>query len=360
MKPSLVLSPMILPLATALRLLVCSDSKSLTAVSFTAPSQSSRAALSVLNRIPITTFGTLVADSGSPDVIFQVSPSLDVAPAFRVGVRQDNVTLATLAGDRSAGCMLSMYDGQKSLISQDEMRSIRRSAATKQDTVRLDDPVNVVPPQRPQHPILDGDKSHDFCPERLLEHNQGLSLLDSKSWTVKTLKRVNELWKLKSTINMTGGDYTGGVGTLAYGKFLYLLDPAAGALSRYFLSDPTVLAQKLNLNSNPTSLSLITGTILLSSRSSHFPSSYIYAAYGSTLLVIALPNDPSDDLHIIARMKTSLTNITTGMLVSDEGRYLVLGGEGGVRMYQRVMGGAAVVEIAKLETEDAVSSLLWL
>ncbi|KAG8706763.1 hypothetical protein FRC09_002237 [Ceratobasidium sp. 395] len=359
MKSSLVLGPMILPLATTLRLLIGSDSKSLTAVSFTAPSQSSRAALSVLNRIPITTSGTLVADSSSPNVIFQVSPSLDAAPAIRVGVRQDNVTLATLESDRFTGCMLSMYDGQKSLISQDEMRSIRRSAATKQDTVRLEDPVGVVPTQ-PQHPILDGNKSHDFCPERLLQHNEGLSLLDSKSRTVKTLKRANEQWELKRTINMTGGDYTSGVGTLAYGKFLYLLDPVAGALSRYFLSDPTVLAQKLNLNSNPTSLSLITGTILLSSRSSHFPSSYIYAAYGSTLLVIALPNDPSDDLHIIARMKTSLTNITTGMLVSDEGRYLVLGGEGGVRMYQRVMGGAAVVEIAKLETEDAVSSLLWL
>ncbi|KAG9118680.1 hypothetical protein FRC07_006689 [Ceratobasidium sp. 392] len=309
----------------------------------------------------MTTSGVLVTSLESSDVVFQVSSSREVVPAFHVGVQRGNVTLATVGEgrDRSAGCMLSMYDGQKILLSQGEMKHIRTSLAVKQDTVRLDDPVDVVPARQPQYPILNGAES---CPERLLEHNQGLSALDSRIQTVKTLARNNERqWELKSTINMTGAEYVGGFEMLAYGKFLYMLNPTDGNLSRYFLSDPTVLAQSLNLNRNTASLSSsTTGVILLSSRTSHFPSSYIYATHGTTLSIIALPNDPSDDVHVVARIKTRLSSITNGMLVLDEGMYLVLGGEGGVRVYKRVMGGAGVVEVAKLEMEDAVSSLLWL
>ncbi|KAG8740252.1 hypothetical protein FRC10_004552 [Ceratobasidium sp. 414] len=165
-------------------------------------------------------------------------------------------------------------------------------------------------------------------------------------------------WQLKSTINVAGSEYTDGVAALVYGRFLYLLDPTVGVLSRHFLSDPSVLAQNLALGpgtSKPTA-----GTILLSSRSTHFPSAYIYATRGDMLFVISLPNDPSDDLHIVARIKTTLSSVTSAMLVSDEARHLVLGGEGGLRVYQRVMGGARVVEVARLDMQDTPSSLLWL
>ncbi|KAG9077667.1 hypothetical protein FRC06_008777, partial [Ceratobasidium sp. 370] len=363
-----VLGHMILPFAVALTLLVGSDYKSLTAVSFTV--SSSRPALSVLNRIPITTSGTLVSDQHSPNVIFQLSPSQEIVPAFRVGVQQNNVTLAPLVDtssealkDRSSGCMLSLYDGQHISINQDEMESVRRSVATKQPSTRLDDPVDVVPgggnPQQPQQPISDGAKFHQVCPGRLLEHNRGLSVLDSKTQTMKMLARDGAReWQVERTINLAGDQYAGRIGALAYGRFLYLVDPTAGVLSRHFLSDPAVLAQNLHLDLGRASQST-TGTIILSFRSSHFPNAYIYTTRGNMLFVIALPNDPSDDLHIVARVKTTLSSVTSAMLVSDEGKFLVLGGEGGLRVYQRVMGGARVVEVARLEMQDTPSSLLW-
>ncbi|KAG9100169.1 hypothetical protein FS749_016032 [Ceratobasidium sp. UAMH 11750] len=364
----LVLGLMILPFAAALTFLVGSDYKSLTAVSFTV--SSGRSTLSVLNRIPVTTSGTLVSNQHSPTVIFQLSPSQDIVPAFRVRLQQNNVTLAPLeilaetSTDRSHGCMLSLYDGQHISIDQNEMESVRRSIAVKQLNTRLDDLVDAVPDggnsQQPQQPISDGAKTHQACPERLLEHNRGLSALDSKTQTLKTLTRTGAReWELKSTINLAEGRYADGVAALAYGRFLYLLDPTAGVLSRHFLSDPTVLAQNLNLDLG-TASPPGTGTILLSFRSSRFPNAYIYATRGNMLFVIALPNDPFDDLHIVARIKTTLSSVTTAVLVSDEGRYLVLGGEGGLRVYQRVMGGASVVEVARLDMRDTPSSLLWL
>ncbi|KAG8705588.1 hypothetical protein FRC08_001589 [Ceratobasidium sp. 394] len=363
--PFLVL--MIPSFAAALKLLVGSDYKSLTAVSFTV--SSSRPTLSVLNRIP-TTPGTLVSNQRSPNVIFQISPSQDIVPAFRVGLRQNNVTLApfvdTLAEtstDRFRGCMLSLYDGQHISIDQKEVEFVLKSIATKQPNTRLDGLDPIVPDGgnlQSQRPIFDNAQTHQICPERLLEHNRGLSVLDSKTQTLKTLARnVAREWELKSTINLGGGQYVDGVAALAYGRFLYLLDPTAGVLSRHFLSDPTVLAQNLNLDLG-TASPPGTGTILLSFPSSHFPNAYIYATRGNILFVIALPNDPFDDLHIVARVKTTLSSVTAAMLVSDEGGYLVLGGEGGLRVYQRVMGGASVVEVARLDMRDTPSSLLWL
>ncbi|KAF8601437.1 hypothetical protein BDV93DRAFT_524819 [Ceratobasidium sp. AG-I] len=78
------------------------------------------------------------------------------------------------------------------------------------------------------------------------------------------------------------------------------------------------------------------------------------------LFVIAPASDPADPPQVVARITTTLTSITSAMLASDEGRYLVLGGEGGLRVYQRMYGGAGLAEVARMELEDRVDSLFWL
>jgi hypothetical protein len=141
------------------------------------------------------------------------------------------------------------------------------------------------------------------------------------------------------------------------GDFLYSLDPKDGLLTRHFLSAQNMLAQNIHLN---TSTPNQPGTLLLSSRTLHFPNPYIYATRGDMLFVIALPNDPANGLHIVARIRTTLSSITSAMLVSEEGRYLVLAGKGGLRVYRRTLGGASVVEVARLDMRDTPTSLLWL
>ena len=81
---------------------------------------------------------------------------------------------------------------------------------------------------------------------------------------------------------------------------------------------------------------------------------------GNTLFVIAPPNDPVDAPQVVARITTTLTSITSTMLISDGGRYLVLGGVGGLRVYQRVFGGVGLVEVERMRLEGRVDSLFWL
>ena len=145
------------------------------------------------------------------------------------------------------------------------------------------------------------------------------------------------------------------------GNSLYLLDPGNGHLTYHYFGEQNISPQHIYLNTfYPLAGPIHNAKLLLSSRTEHFPRSYIYAARGNTIFVIAPPKDPVDAPQVIAQTTSTLTSITSAMLVSDEGRYLVLSGEGGLRVYQRVRGGAGLVEVTRMRLEDRVDSLFWL
>ncbi|QRV77238.1 lactonase, 7-bladed beta-propeller [Ceratobasidium sp. AG-Ba] len=335
----LFLGPIIIPLATALTFLVAADSKSLSAVSFTPPSYSTRASLSILNQIPITSRGPLVSNPATPDVITHG------AARYRAGIQQNNVTLSALAEDRAEGCVMELYDGGRSLLGRNEVRDIQKLLPGS--TSRLDRSGDV---GHSQQVISDGAEPSVVCPERILEHNLGLSVLDS-DYVSNFSRDHKQRWELKSRSNIMGARYNPGVSALVHGRFLYLLNPAEGHLTRHFLSDPAVKAQDIKLPT-PGSASPI-GTLLLSSRKSQFPTQYIYATIDDFLFIISVPNDPSGELHMVARTRITLFTVNSMVLAGPDEEYLAFSGLGGVRMHQRTHGGASIVGIASLSMVEA-------
>ncbi|KAF8601434.1 hypothetical protein BDV93DRAFT_558513 [Ceratobasidium sp. AG-I] len=349
-----------LRLVTALTLLASSNNKGLKAISF--DYAANKHTLSILTRISINSSGTLVADPTSPDVILQLEEGL--ISAFGVGIEPGNVTVVPLWGTQERRearvCAMGMYDGQYALLQEDEVEDVRRSLSSsggaQQGTFGAQDPV-------PQLQWSNERGPRRRCPGKLLEHDQGLSVLDSNNNALQTVARDDEgRWSLKRTTGIAVKGYnTSADEALSYRNMLHLLEPGNGRLTYHYFGEQGIPPQHIFLNTSLPSASPIQhAKLLLSSRSEHFPRSYIYAARGNTIFTIATPNDPADAPRVVARITTTLTSITSAMLVSDEGRYMVLGGDGGLRVYQRVLGGAGMVEVARMRLEDRVDSLLWL
>ncbi|KAF8602438.1 hypothetical protein BDV93DRAFT_557444 [Ceratobasidium sp. AG-I] len=346
-------------LATALTLLASSNNNSLTVISF--EHSANEHTLSILTRISINTSGTLVTHPTMPDVILQLEEG--IMSAFTVGIEPGNATIVPLWRTReereARACVVGMYDGQYALLQEDEAEDVRRSLSSSGGAQQG---ISGARDSEPQLPWSNERGSKRNCPEKLLEHGQGFSVLDSRAQTVQTVTRDDEGRWSKRNVGAAMVGYNMSVdGALAYETHLYLLESGNGRLTHHYSGERDIPPQHIYLNtSRPSAGPIQYGKLLLSPRTEHFRRSYIYATRGNTLFVIAPPSDPVDAPHVIARITTTLTRITSAMLVSDEGRYLVLGGEGGLRVYQRGFGGAGLVEVARIKLESRVDSLFWL
>ncbi|QRV92064.1 hypothetical protein RhiJN_20082 [Ceratobasidium sp. AG-Ba] len=318
--------------AAALTLVVAYDSHSLKIVSFAPPSVSSPATLLVLNEIAVTSKGPLLSSPTSPVEIAHG------ATRYHIGGGWD--TFSFLAEESQLGCSLNTYDGRRILLSPNQMKLVVGSLSNSTPRQDMSDF---------QRPISDVAEQNFVCPRHILEYDSGMAILDSG--LVWKFSRLDERWELKHKIDAREVVYSHQASALIYGRFLYRLDPNAGLLTRYYLSDPVAEAQELRLTTSVSSTS--DGILLLSPRSSHFPKSTIYAAFGDTLFVIALPDDPFDGLSTVKNIKTSLYDIKSGVLFGPKNEYLGLSGAGGIRVLQRDEDGTSIAQIAELEMKRA-------
>ncbi|QRW06171.1 hypothetical protein RhiLY_05170 [Ceratobasidium sp. AG-Ba] len=319
---------------TALALVVAFDSHSLKIVSFVPPSVSSQATLSVLNEITVTSKGSLISSPTSPVEI------VHGATRYRIGGERDNITFSLLVEESQPGCLLNTYDGRRILLSSNQTKSVVGSLSNS--TPRPD----IIDSQRP---ISDVMERNFVCPRHMLEHDSGMGIMSSGF--VWNFSRINERWELNHKIDAREVAYFDQASALIHGQFLYILDPAAGLLTRYFLSDPVVKAQELRLTASGSLTS--DGLLLLSPGGSNSPTSIVYAAFDDSLFVIALPDDPLDGLSMVKSIKTSLSDIKSGVLFGPENAYLGLSGAGGIRVLQRGEDGTSIAQIAVLEIEKA-------
>jgi 6-phosphogluconolactonase (cycloisomerase 2 family) len=114
-------------------------------------------------------------------------------------------------------------------------------------------------------------------------------------------------------------------------------------------------------STNPSALGA--GELLLSPTSSAFPTRYLYATNrGDASDAITIVSIAGNTLSVVAQVRTGLKSLRGAVLSPGDGKYLVVGGQdsGGVVVYQRINGGAALQEVARTSSVSSPTSFVWL
>jgi 6-phosphogluconolactonase (cycloisomerase 2 family) len=80
---------------------------------------------------------------------------------------------------------------------------------------------------------------------------------------------------------------------------------------------------------------------------------------GDTIAIFSLASNGT--FKLLKQVHTGLQNLR-GFIIDPSSKYLVAGGEvaGGVKVFERVSGGADLVQVAASEQVPTVSSFVWL
>lgn len=112
---------------------------------------------------------------------------------------------------------------------------------------------------------------------------------------------------------------------------------------------------------------MLAAEVVIPTPNSEFPTPYLYlsnrndpAPGGDTIAVFDIAEPGS--LKLVAEYRSGVHHLRGMAFGGPEERYIVVGGAqgGGIRVLERVDGGKAFREVAKLEGVDAPTAFLWL